>query len=148
MTKSIQADNWTNKHLGKPFPQLSSAPGLLGRVPTAPWSGLGSKWLLFIQQIRHFLFQVGILLILGTSSSHYAIRNPKSKSHLHHLNPCWFTKTKTHPGRVADMLSRMHLHCCRWWSFQILAVPSRLPLTNLAWDSGRRHVTLYTATLN
>lgn len=37
----------------------------------------------------------------------------------------------SHPGRVADMLSRRHLHCCRWCSFQIRAVPSRLPLTNL-----------------
>ena len=29
------------------------------------------------------------------------------------------------------MFSRMHLHCCRWWSLQTRAVPSRLPLTNL-----------------
>lgn len=40
-----------------------------------------------------------------------------------------------YPGSVADMLSKMHLHCCRWWSFQIRAVPSRLPLTNLRQDS-------------
>lgn len=46
-----------------------------------------------------------------------------------------------YPGRVADMFSRMHLHCCRWWSFQIRAVPSRLPLTNLmaTTDSHRVH---------
>lgn len=46
-------------------------------------------------------------------------------------------KTDTHeskwlyPGRVSAMLSRMHLHCCRWCSLQTRAVPSRLPLTNL-----------------
>lgn len=45
-----------------------------------------------------------------------------------------------YPGRVADMLSKMHLHCCRRWSFQIRAVPSRLPLTNLRQDSSKHFI--------
>lgn len=46
------------------------------------------------------------------------------------------------------MLSRMHLHCCRWWSFQIRAVPSRLPLTNLTRPQTPRRVTVCTVTQN
>lgn len=142
MTEPIQADNWTNKYLSKRFPQLPSAPGLLGHAPTAPPSSLGSKRFLFVQQIGHFYSK-------WESSSFCAITEPKSRRHLHqdktHFRPRWFTRAKTHPGIVADMFSRMHLHCCRWWSFQIRAVPSRLPLTNLARDSDKHQApSLYT----
>lgn len=143
MTKPIQADNWTNKYLSKRFPQLPSAPGLLGHAPTAPPSSLGSKRFLFRSANR-------ALFIPNENLAHsHSITEPKSRRHLHqdktHFRPHWFTRAKTHPGIVADMFSRMHLHCCRWWSFQIRAVPSRLPLTNLARESDKHQApSLYT----
>lgn len=113
--------------------QLTSAPGLLVHILTAK-----VRWRLFSRSCSLLFYSKWFLLLIQrTPLCHHLfwghVKGIYTKKRLHSSPyPHWYTTAGApYPGRVADMLSKMHLHCCRRWSFHIRAVPSRLPLTNL-----------------